>query len=401
MKKKKQHIIFLALLTSIVYNCIDPITVNTESFEDILVVEATITNELKHQKIKVSRTFELNEGNILVENNANVRVVEENGNSYSFSESIPGLYTSNSPFAAKPNTSYQLIITTDDGKEYNATSKMSNSEAEIESINFVKEPDENGYSGISVYLNSFDPSGNSRYYRYEFEETYKFIAPFWSRLKISVISPTEIAFIENNDQNRICYNNRFSSGILQTETTGLTEDRVSQELIQFLKIDDYAISERYSILVKQFVQSPQAFKFYETLKELSSSESVLSENQPGFVKGNVRAVDNVNEKVIGFFEVSSVSSKRAFFSWRDIFSGSQRRPPYIIEDCKLIAPQFNQNDNELIDVLNEGYFIYYRENFIKGDPPVIPNGGPYVLVRPECGDCTSIGTNIAPDFWEE
>lgn len=401
MKKIKIRIAFLTLISSIIYNCIEPVTITTNSFEDTLVVEATITCELKFQKINLSRTFELNGNNLIVESNADVKVIEENGDTYNFEENAPGEYLSTSQFAAKPNTPYQLIVLTTNGKEYRASTTMISSAAEIESINFIKELSDNGDLGVSVYLNSFDPSGNSRYYRYEFEETYKFIAPFWSRLKISVASPTEVEFTDNNDENQICYSNRFSSGILQTETTGLSEDRVTQELVHFLKVDDYAISERYSILIKQFVQSPQAFTFYKTLKELSSSESVLSENQPGFVKGNIQPVNASNEKVIGFFEISSVSQKRGFFNWRDVFSGEQRRPSYIIEDCELIAPQFNSNNTELIDVLNEGDFIYYRENYIMGDDPVIPNGGPYVLVRPECGDCTTLGSNIPPDFWEE
>lgn len=401
MKKTKIHIAFLTLISLIIYNCIEPVTITTDSFEDTLVVEATITNELKFQKINLSRTFELNSNNLIVESNADVKIIEDNGNTYTFEENAPGEYLSTSQFAAKSNTRYELIVLTTNGKEYRSIETMEDSAAEIERINFIKELNDNGDLGVSVYCNSFDPSGNSRYYRYEFEETYKFIAPFWSRLKISVTSPTEVEFIDNNDENRICYSNRFSSGILQTETTDLSEDRVTEELIHFLKVDDYAISERYSILIKQFVQSPQAFTFYKTLKQLSTSESLLSENQPGFVKGNINSINTPNEKVIGFFEISSVSKKRAFFNWRDLFSGEQRRPPYIIEDCELIAPQFDSNNTELIDVLNEGVFIYYRDNYIMGDDPVIPNGGPYVLVRPECGDCTTLGSNTPPDFWEE
>ncbi|GAB1856373.1 hypothetical protein MHTCC0001_12080 [Flavobacteriaceae bacterium MHTCC 0001] len=399
MKTIHKHIALLTIVTSIIYGCIEPVTVTTDEFEDILVVEATITNELKFQEIKLSRTFELNTNDISFTNNTDVSLTEEGGNVFVFKEEAPGIYISDAPFAAKPNTSYQLTIKTANNT-YTSTAKMVDGNAKIETINFVHELDDNGDEGISVNINSFDPTGNSRYYRYEFEETYKIIAPFWSRLKINVVSPTAVEFTENTDQNRICYGSRFSSGILQTETTGLTEDRILQKRIQFLKIDDYAIAERYSILIKQFTQSPEAFAFYKTLNELSNSESLLSDNQPGFVKGNINSVGNPDEEVIGFFEISNVSNKREFFSWRDIFPSSQRRPPYKIQNCTLLAPQFDANDNELIDVLNAGYYIYFRENWIIGDT-LIPNGGPYVLVQPECGDCTRLGSNVPPDFWIE
>jgi hypothetical protein len=58
------------------------------------------------------------------------------------------------------------------------------------------------------------------------------------------------------------------------------------------------------------------------LKELSGSDGILSQNQPGFFFGNIKSVENPNEKVIGYFEVSSVSSQRIFFNYEDVFPGS-------------------------------------------------------------------------------
>ena len=50
------------------------------------------------------------------------------------------------------------------------------------------------------------------------------------------------------------------------------------------------------------------------------------------------SVNNSNEKVLGFFDVSSVSSKRLFFNFREVFpSNLIPGPPYFI-DCNLFAP---------------------------------------------------------------
>jgi len=75
---------------------------------------------------------------------------------------------------------------------------------------------------------------------------------------------------------------------------------------------------RYSIFVKQYVQNFAAHTFYQTLKDISGSESILSQTQPGFFAGNIKSDDNPNEKVIGFFDVSSVSNKRIFFNFSDL-----------------------------------------------------------------------------------
>ena len=90
------------------------------------------------------------------------------------------------------------------------------------------------------------------------------------------------------------------------------------------------IRNRYSILVKQYVQSLAAHTYYETLKEISDNGSILSQTQPGFFRGNISSVDNPREKVIGFFEVSSYSEKRIFFNFSDLFP-------------KTPAPEYKRN----------------------------------------------------------
>lgn len=100
----------------------------------------------------------------------------------------------------------------------------------------------------------------------------------------------------------------------------MNEDRVNYQ-IRFLNDDSYLITNRYSILVKQYVQNLAAYTYYQTLKKLSGSESILSQNQPGFFSGNIKSTQNPSEKVIGFFDVSSVSSQRIFFNYSDIFPG--------------------------------------------------------------------------------
>jgi hypothetical protein len=145
-------------------------------------------------------------------------------------------------------------------------------------------------------------------------------------------------------------------------------------------------------LVKQYVQSQEAYAFYRTLNDLSGSESILSQNQPGFINGNVFSSDNANEKVIGFFEVSSVSSKRIFINRDDFDLIDYTSPPYEVE-CEEIAPPLNQ----LLETIQSGNLIFYYNN---NGIPRLP-GGPYVMVPSKCGDCTKIGTNIVPDFWEE
>lgn len=404
MKKVKiYHIIYLTIIAFIANSCIEPYDIKTTTtFESALVIEATITNEFKYQEINLSKTFQLEDNGPLAESGANVKIVDDGQNTYNFREISPGKYVSYTEFKALPNKNYQLQIITSDGKSYSTTPTPLTNSTQIDNLYASKEIDDLGFEKISIFVDSFDPTGNSKYYRYEYEETYKIIAPKWSEYDLVVTSnvpPFRIEKVFKTREERVCYKTEYSNSIIQNETIGFSEDRVFKFPVRVLSKDNAIISHRYSILVKQYVQSLDAFTFYKTLKKLSGSESLFSQNQPGFFNGNVFSVDDPNEKVIGFFEVSSVSSKRMYFNFLDLFPG-EPLPPYFT-DCVPYAPtnKFYANEpSDLFNLINSGSVKYYMANVT---PTPNSDEGPYLVVSPECGDCTRLGTNIKPDFWVE
>ena len=80
-------------------------------------------------------------------------------------------------------------------------------------------------------------------------------------------------------------------------------------------------------------------------------------------------------------------------------------PPYFI-DCTLVRPNLIDGDrapfwSPLIVAIDSGQIIYYALNSegafdLPGD-----DDGPFIGVTPACGDCTRLGSNIKPNFWEE
>ncbi len=109
---------FLILLS---VSCIQEIPFETESFENALVITATITNEEKFQEIFISRTYRFEDNGPNPESNASVKVVG-NGIEYIFRETDAGTYISEFEFSAQPNADYQLRIATQDGRVYTSTS---------------------------------------------------------------------------------------------------------------------------------------------------------------------------------------------------------------------------------------------------------------------------------------
>ena len=182
-----------------------------------------------------------------------------------------------------------------------------------------------------------------------------------------------------------------------TNTDGSGEGRVTDFNVQFINRDNFIISHRYSILIKQHVLSREAYSFYEKLQEFSGSESLFSQSQPGFIKGNIFSEDGKNERVVGIFNISSVSEKREFFNYVDFFP-EEELPPFV-DDCRQTNLLFTTLDDRfrLIELIKSNSISFSGFIFSPEFGTVIG-----VIHTPrKCGDCNELGSNVAPDFWEE
>ncbi len=395
------HYLWMAgALGFILKGCIEPFEATFPSFESALVVEATLTNEVIPQTIFITRTFEFEKDGPLPESNASVQIVTES-DTYIFVESTPGIYVSEQAFSARPNVAYQLQIATQDGRTYKSNEMILPAATQIDNVKAERTTNDEGVEGVAILVDSFDPTGGSVNYRYEYEETFKIIAPFWRPKDLEIVPLAEqtelceVRIIPDNRSQETCYATDVSNTIIQTSTTDLSEDRVDNFMVRFIPRDNYIISHRYSILVKQFVQSNAAFAFYETLSQFSGNESLFSETQPGFLEGNVFSEQSRDEKVLGYFEVASVSEHRIFFNYDDLFPGEDL-PPYV-DPCEFIAPLIRVGEPPkcvLSAMVEAGTIGYIDVN----DNPA-PGEGPFLVTPKVCGDCTEIGSPEPPEFW--
>ena len=392
----------------ILFSCTEPYLLQTTNFEEALVIEATITNELKTQQIRLTKTYRLEENGPEFVENANVSVKDDLGNVYNFVEGDE-VYESENEFQAIPGRKYQLRIVAN-GKTYTSMQEVLSPVSPIQNV-AVRDITLAGDRGAEIKVKSFDPTGNSKYYRFEFEETYKIIAPKWKPYTVTVnpvfnnLGSKDLIFTPRTYEAQTCYSTVKSNELLLHSTTNLSEDRVDF-MVRFVHVTNPIIKHRYSILVNQYVQNLEAYTYYSTLKSISGSGSILSQNQPGFFRGNITCESNQNEKVIGFFDVSSKSSARIFFNFTDVFPHTT--PPGYFYDCygNCIDDPAVYNcpgaynycfstgngstceGDDLMHMLNTGLELYHNG----------PN--PVNLVPLPCGDCTQFSSNIIPPFWQ-
>jgi ABC-type uncharacterized transport system auxiliary subunit len=394
----RKHIILLLLALLTLSGCTEQYVLQSNTFESALVVEATLTNEMKRQTIRLTRTYQLEANAPTAETGAHVTVNDSEGNEYTFEEMV-GHYVSTVDFEAVAGRNYWLNIETKDGRNYTSTAEVLSPLNPIQDVTASVQA-KDGARGVGINVKCFDPTRSSQYYRYEYEESYKIIAPVWDDEK-TILTPFDqevghqgIAVVPRTQETQICYATVKSNDIIQNTTTGQSDDRVDYR-VRFISDQNYIISHRYSIKVRQYVQNLAAYTFYKTLKKVSGNGSLLSQTQPGYFFGNLKCVENPTEKVIGYFEVASVSEKRIFFNYVDLFP-NEPLPPYIEKcDVRQFKFCFGNFDPEcrgaaLLSIISSNSLVYVDSDGTQTY---------FFMVKPACGDCTTIGSNVKPDFW--
>ena len=426
MKVSTQIAFFAFVLLIFLVGCIDEVPLESPdpvgfSLEDVLVVDARITNENKRQRILLSRPITLSADSIYAGvSGATVTVSSSQGSTFRFEETESGPYISAGIFAALEDVEYTLEIELADGKEYLSQPASRGPESSIDRIYAQREFSNLGVDGISIYVDSSNPDPQEDRYRYEYEETYKIIAPNWTASEFEILQDfsqitegiyPDVRLVPRAQEERVCYNTVASTEILLSIGLEAETEELRGNLIRFLGNDNPVISYRYSILVKQYLQSPEAYSFYTSLRNFSSSDNVFNQIQPGLLEGNIEAVNDADAVVLGYFEVTSVTEARLFFNYEDFYPGEPLPPYFGTVNCDRIYPPRLVNPERdgpsppdecgpaqgLTELIEQEIVEYYVTN---SEPPGLCEG-PYFVTQRACGDCTALGSNIVPDFWEE
>ncbi|MEL6810177.1 MAG: DUF4249 domain-containing protein [Bacteroidota bacterium] len=389
----------ILFFAGLILSCVEKIDFENDSFESALVISATMTNETKQQEISISRTFRFEDDGPSPVLNAAVTVIGD-GIPYNFQDTGNGRYLSEEVFAAQPNIDYHLEIVTE-GEKYISSVTQLTQPTEIDELYAERETNDDAVNGMSIYVDSFDPTGNAQFFRYEFEETFKVIAPDWVDQDAIVIEDDPfciVGLVPRPEEQKVCYRTEESIDFILASTNDLNESRIVRQLVRFIPSDDYRLSHRYSILARQFVISEDVHNYLETIRNFSSEGSLFSQIQPGFIAGNIRSERNPDEKVIGFFEVSSVSSRRIFFNYEEFYP-NELLPPYISDCQRSIPDRFTEHmmKTEVCGPL----IRRIRTRVVVFLDTTGNDFAPFIMVPRVCGDCTAIGKPEVPEFWIE
>jgi Domain of unknown function (DUF4249) len=379
----KTTFLFLFLLT----NCVEPFPLTSIDYNELMVVEGLITDESKQHKVTLSRTSKLNELVFIPEKGATVKLQVNNGFIIPLTETSPGIYFT-PQYAGTIGTAYKLLITTSDNKEYISKEVLLKPTPAIEKV-YAKYPviNSSGEKGVQIYLDTEDQTNQTRFYRWEYEETYEIKTPYPS--KFVWLGGNNITFRVQAVDN--CWASDTSSNVIISTTKAFVNDRVTSLPLKFISSESPELVIKYSLLVKQYALTEEAYLFWKQLKNVNETQGSLFDIQPGEVNGNIFSIDN-KAKVLGYFDAASASTKRSFFTAKD-FEASGYTPPQFLQSCLETAPI-----EISIEQLGATMEIYQKSLAIYEALGAGPSS--VLLLRIVCCDCTSKGTNVKPAFWE-
>jgi hypothetical protein len=380
---RKEALLLIILLSS----CVETLDIQSIGFEDSLVIEGFISTEMKRHQVTLSHTSQLNKKEFIGETGAQVSIKDQNDNIIQLKEEKPGRYLTPKTAGVIGN-SYTLNVVTSKDKQYISSQVKLLSTPAINDIraNFIADVSADpGKGKIQILLDTEDPTNEAKFYRWEFKETYEIRTPYPS------------AFIWLGGNNVVfrdisigqCWASDSSNSILLHSTVGLTESKVRSALIQTIPGSSETMRVIYSILVSQYVLSQEAYRYWNKLKDLNENQGSLSDHQPGAVRGNIRSLSD-DEIVLGYFDACAITQKRAFFRPDDFLDAGYRRPKFL-SSCETIPP---------VDVPVEEIGAFYAAN--EGTDLIIWETSSGILhLRPRyCCDCTNLGSNIKPSFWQ-
>lgn len=276
-----------------------------------LVVEGVLNAGSGPTSIRLSRSFKLDDtARLRGEQNASVMVEGKDNIIRQLSMTGDGIYT-NPNLGLALNQEYRLKIITATGKEYLSDYVLAKKTPAIDSVGFVRNE-----KGVQIHASTHDNSNNTRYYRWDYDETWEIRTFYYSQYKYEngVVTPRDPLL----DDVSTCWKYDKSSSILIGSSASFQSDAIYRAPIVLIGNGDERLAVKYSILLRQYALDKKGYEFYEMMKKNTESLGSIFDAQPSEIRGNIRCTSNPGEPVIGYVSASDVEEKRIFITWSQL-----------------------------------------------------------------------------------
>ncbi|HET9503204.1 MAG TPA: DUF4249 domain-containing protein, partial [Hymenobacter sp.] len=327
------------------------------------------------------------------EKGARLTIVDDAGGRYNLTEIASGSYRSDS-LQLNPARQYQLRITTSANVTYESALVPLKITPPIDQLKWRLNANQ-----VQLLLSTHDARQQSRYYRWGFVETWEFTSAYQSSLeydrRLQALKPRTTPIYT-------CWHTERPSVIKQASTAQLSQDALLDASLLDLSANSERFKIRYSVLVNQYVETPEEFAYYELLRRNTEAVGGVNDPLPSQLTGNVRRVDNATEPVLGFVGAHTVQSTRLFISNADLKLPAGWQFSTYYQNC-------TQGIELFFDPVTRAQTLRYPHTrtfkstaYTPIDIEMNPANGDtlgYSGSTTACVDCRSNGVNTKPSFW--
>jgi hypothetical protein len=367
-----------------------------------LVVEGVINNGADSTIFKISRTVNISSKKTVNPLAGAAITIESDQNViYNLTETSKGSYAIGS-LNLDINQKYRVRIKTADDEYLSDFVPVVNAPP-IDTVNFQVQS-----NGIQINVSTHDPVNNTKYYRWDYQETWVFHSFFQSGYVSNGDTVIERVFPTNEIYN--CWGNDTSSTILLASSAKLSQNIILNNPLTFVPSTSEKLGTKYSIQVREYALTADAYTFWQTLKTNTEQLGSIFDAQPSQINGNIHSTIHPSEAVIGYVSAGTISNKRIFITDQQL-PGWVPAQPY--PDCQLDSVYLQYKPAGATVAINQENIYFNYHDMANPADALIPVGaiivipliGPEKIIghtgaQRECVDCTIRGTNKQPSFWK-
>jgi len=332
-----KHLIIIFLAGSLIHGCIDPYYPGDLEHEQMLFIEARITDEpgvLPYVSFK--HTTSLTNNNpwdeyvepVLNTTDATVYIENTQGQKWYFTDQSSGSWpgwpwpmtVANSyyqlmdpDFTLVEGESYMLFIETQDGHIFESQFEKYLASPPVEEITYnyeTWETDETGEAtdGYRFYISSLSEDEDPLYLRWILDATFSYMVPY----DASYYWTGNTLIDTTNAGLRLCFMDENIKGIFTGTSEGMATNRVADAPLHGVSRYGDRLQIKYSLHVQQIRISSSAYRFWNDLKSLLYETGGLYETVPFRLTGNISCISHDDLSVAGLFEVAGISETRIF-----------------------------------------------------------------------------------------
>jgi hypothetical protein len=323
------------ILVFILSGCITPFDLKYDDNEFLLVVDGNITQKNTKHKLFLRRSLSIGSPRFSPVNEAEITLFDQLGNSEKYIEEGNGeYYISGNKINRYPGNTYYIEILLKNNKIYRSTPQIMPEVMRPERLDFKLEIMEEIYSLNNTiekyYLNLYvstpiKKNNTSFYFTWKMDHVFSFA---------EVACPQPPNPEGPPPTPKICYAKRNYTGedIRIFSSEDLYGNMLENFMVATLEVKPLEeFFEKHFYNVAQHSITKEAYLYWETVKNVSKSTGSIFDIPPGPVKGNIYNINDPDERVLGFFEVSSVDTIRTYTFGHDL-------KPLAIDDPCFLGP---------------------------------------------------------------